>query len=336
VSVAVVVPTIREECALRWLDEWKDDLRDARVILVEDNPEPTFAISGAEHYSWRDFAELGEDEWIIPRRTSACRSFGFLKALQGDADIIWTTDDDCYPEEARRGSYLDALRENVTCSVASADVMNGWWNTISSAGLYPRGYPYGIRETERPVMVHHGLWSNVPDLDGITQLANPDLRLGPAKGVDVVPEGAFFPFCIMNVAFRREAAPLLYMLLMGQDLHGDRWGFDRFDDIWAGLFLKKTADHLGWAVTSGAPSVRHSRASDPRRNADLEAPGMAAHEDFWPHIRDVNLTGTTPAECYAELAAAAGSFGGDSPRAGYWQTLAAAMRPWAEHTEKAR
>ena len=332
-SVTVVVPTIREECALRWLDEWKDDLRDARVILVEDNPEPTFAISGAEHYSWRDFTELGEDEWIIPRRTSACRSFGFLKALQGDADIIWTTDDDCYPEEGRKGSFLRELESAFTAPATSGDVMDGWWNTISSAGIYPRGYPYGIR---REVMAHHGLWSNVPDLDGITQLANPGLRLGPAEYVDVVPAGAFFPFCIMNVAFRREAAPLLYMLLMGQDSGGERWGFDRFDDIWAGLFLKKTADHLGWAVTSGAPSVHHSRASDPRRNAELEAPGMAAHEDFWQHIRDVKLTGTTPAECYAELAGATGSFGGGAAREGYWATLADAMRLWAGHAEKAR
>jgi reversibly glycosylated polypeptide / UDP-arabinopyranose mutase len=332
VSVAVVVPTIREECALRWIDEWKDDLRDARVIFVEDNPEPTFAISGAEHYSWRDFAELGGDEWIIPRRTSACRSYGFLKALQGDADIIWTTDDDCYPEEARKGSFLRELESVFTTPPASGDVMDGWWNTISSAGIYPRGYPYGIR---RQVMVHHGLWSNVPDLDGITQLANPGLRLGPAQRVDVVPDGAFFPFCIMNVAFRREATPLLYMLLMGQDQQGERWGFDRFDDIWAGLFLKKTADHLGWAITSGAPSVHHSRASDPHRNAELEAPGIRAHEDFWQHIRDVKLTGATPSECYAELAGAAGSFRGGSPREGYWMTLAAAMRLWAEHAEKA-
>ena len=128
---------------------------------------------------------------------------------------------------------------------------------------------------------------NIPDLDGITQLANPDLRLPPAQHVDVVPEGALFPFCIMNVAFRAEAAPLMYMLLMGQDQHGERWGFDRFDDIWGGLLVKRAADHLGWAVTSGAPSIHHSRASDPHRNAELEAAGMDAHEDFWPYIAAV-------------------------------------------------
>ena len=167
-------------------------------------------MSGVEHYSWQDIdSDLGDDAWIIPRRTSACRSYGFLKALEGGADIIWTTDDDCYPEETRKGSFLGELESAFTTPVTSSDVMDGWWEHDPSAGIYPRGYPYGIR---RQGMAHHGgCGSNVPDRDGITQLANPGLRLGPAEHVDVVPQGAFFPFCIMNVAFRREAAPLAGM-----------------------------------------------------------------------------------------------------------------------------
>ena len=329
-TVAVVVPTIREDCALRWLEEWKDDLADARVILVEDNPEPTFAITGAEHYSWRDFADLGDDAWIIPRRTSACRSFGLLKALEGDADIIWTTDDDCYPEEAHRGRFLEALQG----AFAQPAQDTSWWNTIDGTGLEPRGYPYRIREQAVPVMLHHGLWSNVPDLDGITQLANPGFRLPPCSDREVVPYGRLFPMCIMNAAFRREAAPLMYMLLMGKDGHGDPWGFDRFDDIWGGVLAKLAADRLGWAVTSGTPGVHHSRASDPHRNAALEAPGMAAHEDLWPYLRDVPLTGTTAGECYGEFADAIEAYGGESPRPGYWQSLATAMREWARQCGK--
>ncbi len=326
-SIAVVVPTIREECALRWLDEWKDDLAGARVIFVEDNPEPSFALGGGiEHYSWRDFGELGEDERIIPRRTSACRSYGFLKALEGGAEIIWTLDDDCYPEPARRGRYLDLIAGAFTAPATPGDA--AWWDTIPSAGVKPRGYPYGIRDRQWPVMIHHGLWSEVPDLDGITQLANMDLRLPPHDGTQAVPVGAFLPFCIMNVAFRAEAAPLMYMLLMGQDQDGQRWGFDRYDDLWAGLLAKKAADRLGWAVTSGAPSIRHSKASDPHRNAELEAAGMKVHEDFWPYLRDVKLTGATAGECYGEFASSVERYWGQSPRPGYWQHLAAAMRTW--------
>ena len=336
-DIAVVIPTIREECAARWVQEWAADLADVRVILVEDNPEPSFRLPGdIEHYAWKHIdTELGRDAWIIPRRTSACRSFGFLKALESRPDLIWTTDDDCYPEDARKGSFLEELTSVFEVPVTSSDVMNGWWNTITSSGLYPRGYPYGIRGRERPVMIHHGLWSNIPDLDGVTQLASPGFRLPPAELVDVVPEGAFFPFCIMNAAFRPEAAPLLYMLLQGQDVDGEPWGFDRFDDMWAGLFLKRVADHLGWAVMSGAPSVHHSRASDPHRNAQLEAEGIKAHEEFWPYIRDVYLTGTTASACYQELAVAVARYWGGSPRRGYWAKLGEAMQMWAAHCETA-
>jgi reversibly glycosylated polypeptide / UDP-arabinopyranose mutase len=336
VTFTVVVPTIREDCAVKWVQEWKEDLRDARVIIIEDNPEPTFNLPGVEHYAWRDIdAELKQDSWIIPRRTSACRSYGFLKALQGDADIIWTTDDDCYPEEGRKGQYFSQFRENFSTDVTSDDVMNGWWNTISGSGLYPRCYPYDIRGTPRPVMVHHGLWSNIPDLDGITQLANPDFRLQPCNAVDVVPEKAFFPFCIMNVAFRREAAPLLYMLLMGKDKDGTPWGFDRFDDIWGGVMMKKVADHLGWAVTSGSPSVHHSRASDPHRNVELEAAGIPAHESFWKLIEAVSLTKDNAADCYRELADTVRDFRHPSERPYYWRSLAESMHAWADLTEDA-
>ena len=234
-DVAVVVPTIREDCIRRFLTEWSGDLAGAEVIVVEDNPERSFAITGARHVSWRDIgADLGGDAGIIPRRSSACRSYGTLLAVRAGASLIWHLDDDCYPEPGMRGGYLPAVEECLAASVASADVMNGWWNTISPAGVYPRGYPYRIRGRERPVMIHHGLWSGVPDLDGLTQMARPDLRLGPAHLVDVVPEGALFPMCGMNLAFRRDAAPLMYMLLMGQDPAGGRYPYDRFDDMWAG------------------------------------------------------------------------------------------------------
>jgi reversibly glycosylated polypeptide/UDP-arabinopyranose mutase len=324
-DITVVIPTIREECAVKWVEQWKDDLKDARIIIVEDNPERSFRLSGVEHYAWRDIdQDLGRDKWIIPRRTSACRSYGFLKALEGPSDIIWTTDDDCYPEDDRRGSYTTLL----TGVLSDVYPDESWWNTIRDTGLYPRGYPYEMRDSLHPVMVHHGLWSNIPDLDGVTQLANPDYRTSPVQRVERIPQGKLFPMCIMNVAFRREMTPAMYMLLMGQDHHGKKWGFDRFDDIWAGLFVKRIADHLGYAVTSGGPSVHHSRASDPHRNVELEAAGMAAHEDFWKFVDCIPLTKSTVAECYIELADAIADYDGAGRL--YWLNLSEAMEIFAE------
>ena len=328
--IAVVVPTIREDCAQKFLAEWADDLAGARVILVEDNPEPTFALGNGlphEHYSWRDVeTDLGRDAWIIPRRTSAVRSYGLWQAQRGGADINWTLDDDCYPQDGLRGRYLAEVESALSADAPS----DAWHNTIGSTKLYPRGYPYGIRDVRRAVMLHHGLWSNVPDLDGITQQANPDFRLSPSSLRETIPSGALFPMCVMNLAWRAEITPALYMLLMGQDAKGQRWGFDRFDDIWAGMFVKRIADHLGYAITSGAPGICHSRASDPRRNAELEAPGMKAHEDLWPLVNRMRLKGDTVAECYLEIATALGDEQDFIPGPeGYWQHLSDAMGVWA-------
>lgn len=328
--IAVVVPTIREDCAQKFLAEWADDLAGARVILVEDNPEPTFALGDSlphEHYSWRDAEnDLGDRAWIIPRRTSAVRSYGLWQAWRGGADIIWTTDDDCYPQDGLRGRYLAEI-ENVLSGEVPSDA---WHNTIGHTHLKPRGYPYGVRDVKRPVMLHHGLWSNVPDLDGVTQQANPDFRLEPSPDREVIPSGALFPMCIMNLAWRADLTPALYMLLMGKDAAGERWGFDRFDDIWGGMFVKRIADHLGYAITSGAPGIHHSRASDPARNAELEAPGIKAHEDLWPLVRDIRLTGSTVVECYREIAEALGYKQDFIPGPdGYWDSLSRAMDLWA-------
>lgn len=331
-NVTVVVPTIREECAKRWVQEWKADLDGVRIIFVEDNPQPTFFLRGVEHYSWADIdRELGADSWIIPRRTSACRSYGFLKALESDTEIIWTMDDDCYPEWGRRFSYVQAIQDCFT--MVPEDT---WWNTLGITGaghMRPRGYPYDVRG-DKPVMVHHGLWSNVPDLDGATQLKNPDFRLGPCEKREVIPSGKLFPMCIMNVAFTREMTPAMYMLLMGKDGQDQPWGFDRFDDIWGGVFMKKIADHLGYAVTSGAPSIKHSRASDPNVNFKLEAAGMAAHEKFWRYIDDHEIQGGTVAGCYKYLAEIVGRYDGESPRRDYWYYLSDAMKIWAQRSSE--
>jgi reversibly glycosylated polypeptide / UDP-arabinopyranose mutase len=328
-NLAVVIPSIREECMARWIQEWQE-LKGTRIILVEDNPAATFTTNmGIEHYSWHDIdQELGSDSWIIPRRADAICSFGFLKAIQGGADVIWNLNDDCYPEVGRRGTYLSRM-ESIFESDRYMD--DSWHNTID--GMDPRGYPYSVREKTREVMFHHGLWSNIPDLDGETQLANPKFRLPSCHSLEVIPTGKFFPMCNMNMIFRAELTPVMYQLLMGQDRQGNRWGFDRFADIWSGLFMKKVADRLGYAVTSGLPSIHHSRASDPHRNLELEAPGRVAHEEFWVFMRDLGLTRDTPADCYLEMAEAVERCTIETPRPYYWRSLAAAMRIWVRYAE---
>jgi hypothetical protein len=126
----------------------------------------------------------------------------------------------------------------------------------------------------------------------------------------------------MNLAFRPAMIPALYFLLMGRHRDGSAWPFDRFGDIWAGVLVKKVADHLGFAVTSGAPSVLHSRASNPEVNLQKETPGYPVNEVLWRKVEAVGLSAETVAGCYLQLADNL-EMNGE-----YWATLKSAMKVW--------
>jgi hypothetical protein len=128
----------------------------------------------------------------------------------------------------------------------------------------------------------------------------------------------------MNLAFRREMIPAMYFLLMGANQREIPWPYDRFGDIWAGVFAKKICDHLGFAISSGAPSVHHAKASNVEANLRKETPGYAVNELLWKEADSVMLRADSPARCYKELAT-------KLPMQGeYWDTLKRAMTVWAE------
>lgn len=344
-SLAVVIASCREESMVRWLEAWKEELHDVPIYLIEDNPKPVFKLdfdgyTFVSRWSWEGIdRELAENSWIIPRRTSAIKSFGFLKAVQDGHDYIWTLDDDCFPEKYHaQWPYKELMKHRLEDSYP----VDSWYNTLPFPGtLYPRGYPYGIRQDEQPVMIHHGMWSGVPDLDGITALEHHRLRLDPATGFERVPTGQMFAMCGMNLAFRAEMAPAMYFGLQGRLRKSDHGPlidgtrplpFDRFDDIWAGLFAKKVADHLGYAVTTGSPSIIHTKESDPTQRVIKEGPGIAAHELLWPKIAgsDLHAGFTTVKSSYSALAdrVDSASYDEQMPFPDYWKKLAEAMKIW--------
>lgn len=251
--------------------------------------------------------DLGKNSWIIPRKTSAIKSYGFYKAYEDKCDIIITIDSDCFPDGSSFiESHLKNLKEKVTL---------GW---TKSTNVYTRGFPYNIRE-KYPVVLSHGLWSNIPDLDAQTALKMPDLRFPKADAVHVIPQYNYFPLCGMNVAFKCEIAPIMYFGLQGPD-----YPFDRFDDIWTGIFVKKILDRLNLAVTTGMPSVEHRKQSNVYANLRKEAPGLIVNEKLWRKVHEIKLTRKTPADCYVELADKLLMDGE------YWIKLKEAMKIWAK------
>lgn len=342
-SISVVIASCRERSLQKWFDKWTNfqDFYDSEVIVVEDNPVKQFKIDyhgheNVKHFAWNDIDEhLGTNSWIIPRRTSAIKSFGFLEAT---GDIVWTLDDDCYPEDYRRETYFDYIEYVLSKKTRQ---LGSWYNTLELVdpghAPYPRGYPYeeAVRQ-ERPITVLHGLWSFIPDLDGITAKKLLNYRTPPALRTELIPYGSLFPMCGMNLAFkRREMLPAMYFMLQGSNAEAELYPFDRFDDIWAGLMVKTICDHFGYGVTTGAPSIVHTKESDPEERIRKEAPGIAAHEKLWKLITATDLSGCLDINsAYRRLAARVEWARVDLPEyRDYWLKLAEAMRVWSNLTE---
>ena len=331
-KIGICIPTARMEAISIFAKYWEDVIHCSikedisfSVFIHEDAMLRTtdVVIPSANkvlHTCQQDLEKmLGANHWIIPRKSGACRSFPMYLAWKDGCDFILTLDDDCYPPTDNSNLFFIQHLEAFKC--------DRWFQTIS--GLKPRGVPYTDRGI-LPVILNHGLWTGVPDLDGPTSLVISD---APSKVVlranrEVIPPGMFFPLCAMNVCYHRSAIPAAYNLLMGVEL----CGFDRFDDIWSGLFLKRIADHLGLYITNGLPFVYHAKASNPFNNNQKEALGIGIHEFFWKHIARAQLTSLTIQGCYAELAEWVKCFPDEYPDAprvdGYFESLGNAMHIW--------
>jgi reversibly glycosylated polypeptide / UDP-arabinopyranose mutase len=297
-NVSIVIPTIR---SLSFLDKWGDEFLGCSLIVVEDHktqeiPTPTGKFNQVHHFVWEDISrDFGKDEWIFSRKNAGIRSYGFWKAHQLGADVIITLDDDCYPAEDKLvKKHLNNLNTKAP---------EKWFSTFPHPDFnYTRGFPYQNRNKYKAV-ISHGLWSNKMDLDGKTQLRAGNINVPAYPSIrQFVPPGQYFPMSSMNLAFKREVVPLMYFPLMGLDPVGKPWGFDRFDDIWAGIFAKKICDNLGLSVINGSPFVEHCKASDARINIEKEKTGLVVNEWLWRIVDEIKLTKNSVVGCYLELA----------------------------------
>lgn len=297
---------------LDFLENWRI-LENETIIIVQDigdKPQIPTGFTDVTIYDHTDIEnDLGENAWIIPSKTSACRSYAYYKAWQLNPDYILTIDNDTSPEDT---SWL-----KIHESMLQATSDTRW---IKTAHMYTRGFPYDTRDSTK-TYINHGLWSNVPDLDAPTSLLNPTVRFTQCGTSTVIPYGMYYPHCGMNYAWRTEATPIMYF-----GLQGGNYPFDRFDDIWAGIIMKKISDHLNYGVRTGVPSVNHQKQSNVFANLIKEAPGIKVNEYFWRKVDAMTLSADNPKDCYIEIAQ---QLQFDDEYSDYWKTLSKAMITWA-------
>lgn len=271
-SIAVVIPTTesRKEVFKTFLDGWKPlfDKHNVKLIVVMDGEEPGVGIFPDLGVITKTV--MGKDSDLIFNKNDGVRNLGFafIAKFLPEVDIIITLDDDTLPIDGQDSiqQHLDAL---------NARFPLGW---MSSTSEYMRGMPYWNREQSECV-VSHGGWIGVGDWDAPTQLVEGNRPYTMYKGV--IPRGVYFPFCGMNVAFKRKMLPYMYYAPMGY-----RVGMDRFADIWLGIHLRRICDENEWSIASGYSIVRHERASNVWANLAKEAKGLPLNEHFFEGVED--------------------------------------------------
>lgn len=264
--IAIVVPTMesRKEIYEKFLEAWKPlfDKHKVCLLKVTDGEIPTVTL-GSKTYDINSI--MGSHARLIFNKNDGVRNLGFafIAKFMPTITKIITLDDDVLPYGDSIQGHLDALNAKVP--------LCNWINTLKD--VYPRGFPYGIR-SQAPVMVSHGLWNTVLDLDAATQLVmGTDVKSDYNKFA--VPRGVYIPFCGMSVAFNREVLKYMYYAPMGP-----RVGLDRFADIYMGVVLKDKLDSLNWAMVTGYSEVIHNRASNVFNNLMKEAKGLSLHETW--------------------------------------------------------
>jgi reversibly glycosylated polypeptide / UDP-arabinopyranose mutase len=265
-KIAIVIPTIRPDSFIKFVDTWRPlfDKHEVELVTVFDGPDPvvTHGYDFAKTYSVKEI--MGKYAGAIVKQNGGVRNLGFayIAKYLPEVEIIITLDDDTKPIGDPIQDHLNILKSKVPIS---------WMSTASE---YMRGFPYKIRD-EAEVVLSHGVWENVADWDAPTQLVK-----GSHRKVDFpkmpVPKGIYFPMCIMNVGFKRKMLPFMYQAPPAYEMN-----IGRTDDIYCGILAKREIDKNGWAAVTGYARIWHERESNVYKNLNLEAKTIELMEGFW-------------------------------------------------------
>lgn len=305
-TIAAVVPTCRgftipeQTVPVHWYI-----VHDREQRPVEYNDPVNDKVT---HIVAPDVAMYGE-------RCDCIRSAGFLAAARDGHAYILTVDDDCTLPIDWAEAHRRALMRGVSL----------WTNTHPDVTV--RGMPWFGEFL--PVAISHGLWDGVPDLDGRRQAeleARKELyqRAGDGRWK---PINAPFPQSAMNLGFVREVASVMY-----QPRQGPGTPFDRFADMWGGLFAQRCLTLHGYAFKNGGAIVHHRRASDTAKNIEKETPGLAVHDKLCKYVWRFDERGVTLSHTYMKLAEYLGQFpyvATNAQDGDYFLKISENMRAWA-------
>jgi len=171
----------------------------------------------------------------------------------------------------------------------NTEMNNGWINPLRP-GLYPRGFPYSLRNWK--TLANMGMWENVLDLNGKDRFKGEPKRITVGKYNAPAP----IPFSGMNFAINREA--LFGFLFLPNFEYMDNNDFNnaglptlhefrRIDDIWGGYIFQKLLHKLHLGVTYGQPVVYHDTVVVPEEDAKEEEAMYKFEDEFMEQVDNI-------------------------------------------------
>lgn len=280
--------------------------KDVFFIIVGDRKTPDLAVTdflqgipnhlylGADHQLTLGF-KIAE---YLPFNSIGRRSVGFLSALQTDAEVVITIDDD---NMAVDPNYFDHFWAAFHTSYAGISVQahHGWFDP--GRLLIPqtphRGYPTDHQRSfeckpivDAKVGAAAGLILGDPDIDATTRIVNaPDIHQASelARAGVVVNPSTWTVFNSQNTAVLRKFLPCMLL-----------WpGVGRHDDIFASMVTQRVMRDFGYVVHFGQPFVYQQR-NQHNLLVDLkqEIYGMENIIRFSHFLEDIELRGETVIE----------------------------------------
>jgi hypothetical protein len=319
VIATLVVPSCRETALQDFLAAWYPFPWDRTYVVWDGENKPKLDYD-LVIYNWKDL-DLAEQKCgrnIFARRDASIRCYGLLMAYKAGADVILTLDDDCYPTESYHNYFVAQHIKNISHAPAYAS---------SIPGLRVRGQPYNMNYTENAaVAVSMGLWSTIPDIDGIQSVASEQRGdFIPPHDIRIMSDKQLFSVCSMNLAFRRDITPAMYFPFMGP-----KSPYCRFDDIWSGLCLQKALTATGESIAVGAPIVKHVRLSDSMVNLQKECTGLHMNEWLWQRFAKMQVPVGKIEDAMYFIANEISRLSADSPNPDYMLRWSKDMLTWLE------
>lgn len=275
-KVAIVAPA-HIPLTKDWITSLQREAKagNADVIIVDDSNGKLGELPS----EWRVFTypdqrefleELYEEFATIFHKSSACRVFGHIVAYAQGYDFIIGLDSDCVVPFNFVDDHLKTLNTKVN---------GGWINPLSGSGLYPRGFPYSMRNWR--TIANMGMWENVLDLNGLDRKPNELKRITITKHFNAP---APIPFSGMNFSLTRDATfGFLFLpnFKIGDDDHR------RIDDIWGGYIFQRIMRKIKAGVTYGPPVVFHDTVVIAEEDAAEEKAMYKNEDEFMKHVDEV-------------------------------------------------